>query len=111
MIFEIKKAVNSNLERVALGDLTQTLLEGYYCEQQHELKKVVVCLTDTSTWHFIEIGYEAKHHCDKMISILSSTTSVISSPTTAVRAKDEYDGLIHLMASILLQLIKDEFTV
>ena len=108
MIFEIKKAVNSNLERVALGDLTQTLLEGCYCGQQHVLKKVVACLTDSSAWHFMEIGYEAKDQ--RMISVLSSTTSVLSTPTT-VRAKDEYNGLIHLMASILLKLVKDEFTV
>ena len=78
MIFEIKKAVYSNLDRVALGELTQTLLEGCYCGQ-HVLKKVVVCLTDTSAWHFMEIGCEAKDH-----RMISSTTSVLSIPIVPV---------------------------
>ena len=102
MIFEIKKAVNGNPGLVALGHLTQTFLEGFYCCQQHELKKVVVCLTDTSSWHFLEVGYMSDDK--RMVSILSGTTWF-------VQAQDEYGSLIHFMASVLCKLINDEYIV
>ena len=98
MIFEIKRSVNGNLSRVDKGDLTQTLLKGYYCGQRYGLKRVTACLTDVTTWHFMNCDCQPK---DKgMISILG-TDSVITA--------DEYGDLIHKIASILLKGIDDAF--
>ena len=53
MVFEIKRSINGNLSYLNFAALTQTLLECEYCIQQYGLKRVIGCVTDVTSWHFL----------------------------------------------------------
>lgn len=71
MIFEIKKSINGNLHLVNYAGLSQTLLECLYCGQQYGAKRIVGCLTDVTTWHFMSCEYVESQ---PMVSVTGSHT-------------------------------------
>ena len=86
MIFEIKRSINNNLAMVSLQDLTQTLMECRYCMQQYDTTQIVGCLSDASTWHFMNCSAPAPsvdalitvdgaaEHAPNLVQILSECT-------------------------------------
>ena len=99
MILEIKRSVNGGLSQVAYGDLVQTLLESCYCGLQYDLQRITACLTDVATWHFLDA------HCyPKSKHMLS-----VDGSTSILQKDNDYSDLVHLIGSIILKGIEDEF--
>ncbi len=36
-------------------DIIEVLLQGYYCLQNHNVTKMLICLTDLREWHYMLI--------------------------------------------------------
>jgi hypothetical protein len=96
MVIEIKRGVNANLVFVATRKRTQTLLECMYCLQQHNTTQVIGCLTDVTTWHFLNC--KSMDSSDAMLSVNGSTTIVVTD--------NNYDILGHHLAQMMSKAIE-----
>ena len=102
MIFEIKRSINNNLAMVSLQDLTQTLMECRYCMQQYDTTQIVGCLSDASTWHFMNCSVPAPS-VDALITVDGALTVAITN--------DDYNILTHSIARMLIKMIEVQFIV
>ena len=98
LIFEIKRAVHSTLRLVKRNGLTQALLECLYGAQQYGMTRVVGCLTDVSTWHFLNCKFI---HSPVGISVEGSRTVHVDG--------DDYSELAHCIIEMLMKIIEEEF--
>lgn len=59
VLIELKPSVSASLGNVNPSNLFQVLLDAYYVlKSLPEMKDIIVCLTDTVTWHFMDVRVE-----------------------------------------------------
>lgn len=53
VLYEYKPLVHTNPRAVSGRDLTELLIQGYYCFRKYEIDSCLLCLTDLHNWHYI----------------------------------------------------------
>ncbi len=55
VLYECKTNVGHNVMQLNDKDLIEILLQGYYCLRTYSVPKMLICLTDFFTWHYLLI--------------------------------------------------------
>ena len=101
MIFEIKRSVNADLMWVEGADITQTLLESFYTSHRYGTRQVVGCLSDTATWHFVNVLYDPSGGGSReLVAVTGSETVIVNDRS--------YEDLGSTICQFLLKLIDEE---
>ena len=98
MLIEIKREVNSSLVLVNRAALCQTLLKCYYASLKYKVRRVVGCLSDSSTWHFFSCRFGWGEE-GKLLHVDGANSITVQDMV--------YDELGHTIIKILLHLIHD----
>ncbi len=65
MLYECKTNLGRNPLQLNSEDIIELLLQGYYCLQNYNVTKMLICLTDLCEWHYMLI--ESSSENEKMV--------------------------------------------
>lgn len=102
LLYEYKPVVDPRPPFVNTKDLLELLVQGFYCLCKRAISRVIHCLTDLYTWHYIELGLNESHGG---LVVVWNKTFVYDSSVQQSDVKEHCNFLVYHLSVASSQLL------